>query len=278
VAERVDLNADAGERELTDEKVEELNALGYLAGSPDREERSADWLHTNAIDYHPELDQIALSVPHLSEIWIIDHSTTMVQAATHEGGRSGKGGDLLYRWGHPMNYRAGDPADRALYYQHDVRWIPPGSPGAGNLTLFNNGGGRPDGDYSAVLELVTPLQEHGTYAREPGQPFGPAAPVWQYTAPEKAEFFSSFISGAQRLPNGNTLICQGEAGRVFEVTPDGQIVWEYWNPFEPDATGGDGRGAPAHGLFRATRIPLDHPGLAGKVLEPREEAPPAGKG
>ncbi|MBL8768161.1 MAG: hypothetical protein JNL94_12375, partial [Planctomycetes bacterium] len=76
-------------------------------------------------------------------------------------------------------------------------------------------------------------------------------------------FFSSFISGAQRLTNGNTLICSGENGRIFEVTADGEIVWDYWNehggdsPKEPGPTGM----VEPFALFRATRIAKDHPGV-----------------
>ena len=61
----------------------------------------ADWNHSNAIDYNEELDQILLSVRNFSEIWVIDHSTTTEEAAGHSGGNSGKGGDLLFRWGTP---------------------------------------------------------------------------------------------------------------------------------------------------------------------------------
>ncbi len=66
-----------------------------------------DWLHTNAVDYNPGLDQIMLSVRQFSELWIIDHSTTTAEAASHSGGTSGMGGDILYRWGNPQAYRAG---------------------------------------------------------------------------------------------------------------------------------------------------------------------------
>ncbi len=66
----------------------------------------ADWLHTNSVDYNEEFDQIVVSVRHFSEIWVIDHSTTTAEAAGHSGGNSGKGGDLLYRWGNPEAYRS----------------------------------------------------------------------------------------------------------------------------------------------------------------------------
>src|SRR5207253_9990512 len=57
---------------------------------------------------------------------------------------------------------------------------------------------------------------------------------WSYTAPKKNDFFSRYISGAQRLANGNTLICSRANGTVFEVTPEKEIVWKYVNPVKLD--------------------------------------------
>jgi len=185
-----------------------------------------DYTHFNGVAYNADLDQIAVSVWRFSEFWIIDHSTTTAEAAGHRGGRSGKGGDLLYRWGNPRAYRAGTKADRKLFSQHNAHWIAKGLPGAGHILLFNNGGERPDGSYSSVDELVLPVDSQGRYLLKPGK----AEPVWSYTAPKKTDFFSSFISGAQRLSNGNTLICSGANGTVFEVTPEKDIVWKYVNP------------------------------------------------
>ncbi|PHR74152.1 MAG: hypothetical protein COA67_01955 [Lutibacter sp.] len=78
----------------------------------------ANWLHVNSIQYNEDLDQIVLSTRHLSEIYIIDHSTTTAEAATDSGGTYGKGGDLLYRWGNKEAYNKGTSTDRTLYAQH----------------------------------------------------------------------------------------------------------------------------------------------------------------
>jgi len=99
----------------------------------------AFWNHMNPIDYNPKLDQILLSVRGCNEIWVLDHSTTTQQAAGHTGGKAGKGGDLIYRWGNPAAYRRGTVSDKQLVQQHDAQWIPDGYPGAGHITIFNNG-------------------------------------------------------------------------------------------------------------------------------------------
>lgn len=189
-----------------------------------------DWMHTNSIDYHAELDQIMLSVHGFSEVWIIDHGTTTAEAASHSGGRRGRGGDLLYRWGNPQAYRSGTHADQQLFGQHCAHWIPPGLPGAGHLLVFNNGMGRRTGSYSSVDEVVLPLNAEGTYDRDEFLAFGPDRAAWTYTSPDKSSFNSMLISGAQRLPNGNTFICSGNQGLLFEVTPTGEIVWVYKHP------------------------------------------------
>jgi hypothetical protein len=190
-----------------------------------------DWMHTNTVDYNRALDQILLSVPNFNEIWIIDHGTTTEEAAGHTGGRYGHGGDLLYRWGNPVAYRTGTSDDQKLFYQHGVSWIEEGLPGEGDILIFNNGDDRPGGQYSSVDEITPPINENGTYDLEPGSAYEPSTQTWVYTATPPASFYAGHLSGAQRLANGDTLICNGETGQFFEVTTNGVTVWEYMNPF-----------------------------------------------
>ena len=241
-----------------------------------------DWIHSNGIDYNPELDQVMLSPRYFSEVWIIDHSTTRAEAAGSSGGNSGQGGDLLYRWGNPRAYRAGTLDDQQLFWPHNPQWIPPGLPGAGNILVFNNGNEFPGllRHYSSVDEIAPPV-DGANYRLNPGQAYAPVEPVWTYTAPTPSDFFARYISGAQRLPNGNTLICDGVHGTIFEVTPAGKTVWKYVNPMtsngplrqgEPVPTEqlASGREAPANQVYRAYRYAPDYPGLQGLDLTPGE--------
>ncbi len=236
-AELIDINFGSGmlaNMMAKKEDLEKLKDLGYIGGQPTPKGPgggiSADWMHTNSVAYNADLDQIVISIHEFSEIWIIDHSTTKAEAAGHTGGKYGKGGDLLYRWGNPKAYRSGTNADQRLFSQHNAHWIPKGLPGAGNLLVFNNGNNRPGGQSSSVDEIVLPVEKDGKYTRKAGLPFGPDKPTWSYSAEKKTDFFAFFISGAQRLPNGNTLICSGPDSTVFEVTADKQVVWKFANP------------------------------------------------
>lgn len=215
-----------------------------------------DWIHANALDYHPELDQIVVSFRSLSEILIIDHSTTPREAEGHTGGRYGKGGDLLYRFGNPQIYGRGTAEDRKFFNQHDVQWIRDGLPGAGNLLVFNNGH-VDHRAYTTIVEFAPPQNPDGSYVLESGKPYGPKEFVWEYNPPEEERFFSSFISGVQRMPNGNTFINAGALGFQREVTPLGDIVWEYEYRNEHGAR---------DSYFRAEKHPPDYPGLKGLIF------------
>jgi hypothetical protein len=222
----------------------ELTDINFMASTMGK-----DWNHINAIDYHEEFDQILLTSAGQSEIWVIDHSTTTEEATGRTGGISGKGGDLLYRWGNPQIYQAGTQEDKIFYFHHDARWIEPEYPGEGHITIFHNGYYRPGDDYSSVLEIVPPVNGNGTYYLESGSAYGPEEPIWNFTAENPTNFYAVGQSGAQRLPNGNTLVCHAPLGLFFEVTPDKKIVWFYFNLF-----GG-------RSVFKINFYPPDYPGI-----------------
>ncbi len=227
-----------------------------------------DWIHFNSINYNPDLDQILLSSRHLNEIYIIDHSTTTAEAATHSGGNSGKGGDFLFRWGNPQSYDRGDADDKKLFGQHDANWIPNGMPDEGKIMIFNNGLGRPGGNYSSVDVIAPTLENNNTYTIPIGAPFEPSDFFWTYSADNPSDIYSSIISGAHRLPNGNTLLCEGRKGNLYEVTYDGEIVWHYLAPFKFSDVATQGTAVSNVNLFRATRYAPDYGAFVGKDLTP----------
>ncbi|MCX6136581.1 MAG: aryl-sulfate sulfotransferase [Ignavibacteriales bacterium] len=227
----------------------------------------ADWLHFNALRYNPVRDEIMVSLHATSEFLVIDHSTTSAQAAGHTGGRRGKGGDILYRWGNPVAYKLGTAADQKLFSQHDARWIEEGLPGAGNITIFNNGTKRPEGLYSSIEQIVPPIGSDSSYTRTANAAFGPASAVWQFVGSPTTSFYGENISGASRLPNGNTIICQGPSGKFFEVTSNGQIVWTYVNPVSTTIYA-QGQTPVENLVFKVNRYASTYAGLAGKTLTP----------
>ncbi len=191
---------------------------------------SPGWPYVNSVDYNPKFDQILISAHNFDEVWILDHSTTTEEAASHEGGIYGHGGDLIYRWGNPQTYDRGDASDKKLYFQHQCCWVKPGLPGAGNILVFSNGNTRPGGSISSVDEFTPEVNnDTGEYYLPPGGTYGPADLTWQYILP--ADLFSAGFGGAQRMLNSNTLICSGWTGTFIEVTPDNQIVWTFINPY-----------------------------------------------
>lgn len=207
--------------------------LDINAGTP-----STDWIHLNGISYNPELDQIVVSSHYLHEVYVIDHSTTTAEAAGHIGGRWGKGGDILYRWGNPANYRAA--GTQVFKVVHNAYWIPKGLRGEGNIMAFNN---RENLGNSIVTEITAPVDSAGHYIYTPGTAYGPANPTWSYTAPG---FYSNHLGSNQRLPNGNTLMVESTTGFFTEADSLGNSVWTY------------NRGSE---VVRALRYGFDYPGL-----------------
>ncbi len=184
----------------------------------------SDWIHMNAVDYHPEWDQVILSPRWFDELWVIDHSTTTEQAASSTGGNFGHGGDLLYRMGNPMSYGQGTLQDKILFGQHNCMWIPESFPGEGDVTVFNNGTSEPRTGFSSVEQFKLPVDEQGRYRMDASGAFEAPQIVWSYSRGE--EMFSFRISGAERLANGNTLICSGDQPWILEISPDNKVIWE----------------------------------------------------
>lgn len=208
-----------GFTEFAKDRIRSLEFLGKDMGG-------VDWFHINCASwlgpnqwydkgdkrFHP--DNIICDSRNSSHLFIIDHKT----------------GDIVWQVAPP--FVGEDGALDPITGVHGTHMIPKGLPGAGNILIFDNGGPLDDDIYkdtqghawSRVIEFNPVTKEI----------------VWEYSAPAMKVsgeqfgyrfFFSPFISIAQRLPNGNTLIDEGACSRIFEVTPEGEIVWEYRNPY-----------------------------------------------
>ncbi len=284
---RLDINGGGPPLQIDADQLAELQALGYVptpaedeaakqAAEADDEETdlSPDWLHVNAVDWHPTLDQMAVTAPELGEVWILNRPSSTAEAA-------GEAGDLLYRWGNPSIYGRGPTESKRLFYPHDVQWIPEGYEYAGEMTVFNNGSGRPQGEWTSIEQFRPPLRDDGTYELAVGQPYGPADLTWHYRAEDPESFFAPFISGAHRLPNGNTFVTSGPEGRLFEIDLAGKTVWEFWNPWGGDVRKRNTNGPRgdsfnrrlAYGIWRAQKYSPDFPALAGRMLAPLSAQP-----
>ena len=272
----------------------------------------SDCTHLNSMDYNADRDEVVFNSRQYSEFYVVDHNTTTAEA-------KGKKGDFLYRFGSPYNYASDDQLGEgkgkakfpsylsAEYTQiwgaHNIHWIPNGRPGAGHFLIYDNGVGRvTSGSYSAILE-INGLDASGKYVKELTAGYGgPTYPsgstgffqlfamagqtamkvskqiVWGYSA-MTGSFYSPYISGCERLPNGNTQITSGMHGHLFEVTSAGDLVWDYTSPimmgdYVTASLGLDKNGKPLMGgpgmstnsVFRAHRYAPDFPGLVGKEL------------
>ena len=222
----------------------DANYITYVL--PEHAHDNPDWTHFNDVDYDPATDRILTDSREFGEIYILDHKT----------------GDILYRWGNPSAYGAGAPStfttpgEQILFGPHDSHWIKEGLPGAGNILIFNNGWGRSPINYSSIIEMNPDTGEI----------------VWEYKSNSENAFFSHHIAGSQRLPNGNTLICSGNNGHLFEVTAEKEVVWEFISPIIGKETTNwmkDAGMRDGNSIFRAHRYGSDYPGLKGKTLKPQ---------
>ena len=219
-----------------------------------------DWLHANSIDYNADLDQIIINIPTFNELWIIDHSTTTAEAADSVGGFSGKGGDILYRWGNPQAYNRGDSLDLVFEFQHDAHWIPSGLPDQGKIMIFNNGQQR---GYSSIDIIEPPLDTNNSnnyILTNSATPYGPLNLYLSYS--DSINFYSPKISGAQQLENGNILICSGNQGRIFEIEyQTDSVIWDYIIPVASSGPITQGATAGGNNIFRAHRFSPSYSGF-----------------
>lgn len=213
----------------------DINVATSSSGGPGPGGGGGDWFHVNGIDYNPELDQIAFSARFLSEVFIIDHSTTTAEAAGHTGGNAGKGGDFLYRWGNPDNYGAsGTQVIPAAV--HDVRWVKTGRPNAGYLQIFNNEGANNGG---STVDAFNPPLNGFNYDLTAGQAYAPSTYDLRHDCIED----SDGQSASDRMSNGNIFVCPADE-YMYEVDDQDNVVWQY-----------------AAGPKKAFRYECDHPGL-----------------
>ncbi len=271
-----------------------------LAGRPLRK----DWLHCNSMDYNADLDQVVINAVG-GEFYVIDHGGTFVAgdpAASIAAAASSKG-DFLYRFGDPAIYKQGDPPSisenwnnvsaghKQIGAAHGVSWIGPGLPGAGHFLIFDNGqymfertwqsyGVEIDG-YAAANKTST-----GHYVNPPEAGYTTVVPdkdthkpqkfqsnqiVWRWGTQSPSGMASHIGGNAQRLPNGNTLLCADTEGHFLEITADGKLAWEYISPVvkgaDPVAVMQDALPMTLS-VFRAYRFAADDPAFAGRVLVP----------
>jgi hypothetical protein len=226
-----------------------------------------DWLHANSIDYNADLDQIIINSPTFNEFWIIDHATTTAEAADSIGGFSGKGGDILYRWGNPQAYNRGDSTNQVFEFQHDAHWIPSGLPDQGKIMIFNNGDQR---EYSSIDIIEPPLNSsnfNNYLMPNDSASYGPLNLYWSYS--DSVNFYSRRVSGAQQLENGNTLICSGIQARLFEIEyQTDSVVWDYIIPVTNSGPITQGAQAFGNNIFRAQRFSPSYSGFDSLALTP----------
>jgi hypothetical protein len=190
------------------------------------------WMHLNGIDYDSTNDLILFSSRLFSECYVIDHGTTRQEAAGHTGGRRGKGGDILYRWGKPANYGANGAT--TIDVLHSPTWINPQKGKPGNILFFHNNE-HDSLACSQVIEIAPPYDASGVFQKTAGSAFGPVQPKWLY-APS-TDFSSIHMSTALRMPSGNTIAEEAypmdqntdtTCSRVREIAPDYSIVSQFY--------------------------------------------------
>ncbi|MBN1523144.1 MAG: aryl-sulfate sulfotransferase [Spirochaetales bacterium] len=264
---------------------------------------SRDWLHCNSIDYNPGLGQVVLNSVQ-GELYIFDHDNTFIAGNPAESIKlaAGSKGDFLYRFGDPARYKQGDPPSvmedwtkvttghKQIGGAHHVHWITEGLPGVGNLLIFNNGQYLFERTPQSYIFELNPYldgggKNTGKYVNPPEAGYNKVETlnrdthklnkliskqvVWMYSSKSNQGFFSHIGSSAQRLPNGNTFICAMTEGHLFEVTADGEVVWEYVSPITNMGYKEviDDQYPDYNSVFRAYRYAPDFSAFKGRELK-----------
>lgn len=241
----------------------ELVDINYLTDFED------DWIHANAMSYNAERDEIILSSRGFDELWVIDHSTTTEEAASHSGGKSGKGGDLIFRFGNPYSHKA--EGIKHLDGQHDTR-IQSISDSSVVFSLFNNNDTDSE-KYSEALEVTALLDEQGNYYLNDKNIFAFSDSIFKFNG--GGEFDSRFMSSYERLPNGNLLLCSAVKGLYLEYNEELNVIWRYVSPvslFGVSAQGDSTNGT----TFKLNRYLKDDPIFDGLDLSARRKSVESG--
>lgn len=237
----------------------ELMDVNYFHGNYN------DWTHLNGIDYNANRDQIIISSRTINELYIIDHSTTIIESAGHSGGLSGKGGDFLWRWGNPKVYDQGTDFDQQLFGQHNGEWVHDNYLNEGKISVFNNGG---DGTSTfSSVHLIDP-EIIGVDYQLINNTFSPSSFFYTWNGNSITEVLNATKkSGVQFLPEGGFLICDTDEGKFIELNNDESIVWTYINPHGTGAVNNQFEiFSGENSVFRAEKYPLDHPGILANSI------------
>jgi uncharacterized protein YuzE len=244
---------------------EHIDAFGFsegareaIASAPGFGRGEFDWIHINSAHYLGPNRYFDAGDQRFApnNVIISSRQASLVSIVDRDG-------SIVWQLGPDFSATEEEQGIGQIIGQHHAHMIPEGLPGAGHIMIFDNGGSSGYGSPSSLAPNGL-----GVYARATSRilEIDPTTleVVWSYA---KTGFFSTNISSAQRLPNGNTLITEGAPGRLFEVTTDGDTVWEYLHPVFSGARG-------SNAVYRGYRLPYE---WIPQLEVPREVAvtPPA---
>ena len=195
----------------------QLIDINYNGGMP---ATNPDIMHVNSVNYIPDLDQIVIDSLNYSELWVIDHSTTTAEAAGHSGGRYGKGGDILYRWGNPSVYGKGDADVFNLFGLHDANWVAADR----QIAMFDNNsksrGRNYAGGNAKLVVIDPPLSSDGTYQLGSDGVYGPAQPALA----ADLGFEQQSLGSVAKLGDGSYFACSCQQAQGVFLDATGKIV------------------------------------------------------